>query len=87
MRILIFFILFTFNFNSQERINVHSTIDLTVRKAPDPAKPVDWNKVSEDLSNSLNEVANSIEQKRAILENLTKESKKIGGSILSDFNR
>jgi tetratricopeptide (TPR) repeat protein len=56
---------------------VHSTIDLTVRKAPDPAKPVDWNKVSEDLINSMNEVANSIEQKRAILENLTKESKKI----------
>ena len=49
MRILIFFILFTFNCNSRERINMHSTIDLTVRKAPDPVKPVDLNKAAENI--------------------------------------
>ena len=66
MRILIFFILFTFNCNSRERINVHSTIDLTVRKAPDPVKPVDLNKAAENIYNSFNEITNSSDNGKTV---------------------
>jgi hypothetical protein len=45
---------------------LHSTIDLTVRKAPDPVKPVDLNKAAENIYNSFNEITNSSDNGKTV---------------------